>query len=87
MAYPTRNSDPEGSPNQQERESVADYMERTKQADQDNEQADSRDTDGQYDQVTVGPHVDRKHPHTDAEDRKVGDHPHKDLNRHADKEY
>ncbi len=78
MAYPTRNSDPDGSPNQQERESVADYMEKTKQA-------DSQDTDGQYDQVSVGPYVDRKHPHADGEDRKTGDHPHSDMNKNADK--
>ena len=40
-------------------------------------QADSADTDGQYDQVTVK--ADTRHPHQDAKDRKLGDHPHSGL--------
>jgi hypothetical protein len=83
MAYPTRNNPLGGSPNQDEREEVGNYMEDTKNYD--DPQADSRDTDGQYDQVTVGPYTDRKHPHQDSQDRNTGDHPHQDLNKHSDK--
>jgi hypothetical protein len=79
MAYPTRESNNKegGSPNEAERQKVGDYVEKTKN--QDEPQADSQDTDGQYDQVTVGPYVDRAHPHAQPEDRKAGDHPHKDY--------
>lgn len=78
MAYPTResNNNEGGSPNETERTAVGDYMEATKQA-------DAKDTDGQYDQTTVGPYVDREHPHSKKENRDPGDHPHKDLNKHA----
>ena len=72
MAYPTKESN--------DREGVSDSKPLADQADADI-QADAKDTDGQYDQVTVGPHVDRAHPHQNAEDRKAGDHPHKHLAR------
>lgn len=46
-------------------------------------QADAKDTDGQYDQVTVGvpTKADTKSPHQDAKDRVPGDHPHSGLAR------
>lgn len=74
MAYPTKESNDSegGTPSQSQSKALGDFV-------QSETQADSRDTDGQYDQVTVGPLTDRSHPHQNAEDRKPGDHPHKDY--------
>ena len=70
MAYPTKESNDKegGSPSQAESDRLGQYVEDTKDYDEPDHDDDS-----------VGAYVEREHPHMQPDNRKAGDHPHKDL--------
>lgn len=71
MAYPTKESNDKegGSPNKADSEKLGQFVEDTQDYDMPDHGDDS-----------VGDYVDRNHPHMQPDNRKTGDHPHKDLN-------